>query len=261
MNLALNARDAMPGGGRLTIETANVDLDEHYVAQHHGAMLGPHVMLAISDSGVGMDAAVQERLFEPFFTTKDRGKGTGLGLATIYGIVKQSGGSIWVYSEPEQGSCFKVYLPTAGAAEYQAEEAPHAAAVPFTGGTETVLVVEDQPDVAAVSCEMLTAYGYRVLEASGGAEAIAVSERYAGPIHLLLTDVVMPEMSGRQVAARLRTTRPDLRVVYMSGYTDNAIVHHGVLDSGLAFVQKPFSSTALATKLREVLDAPHAPGV
>jgi PAS domain S-box-containing protein len=261
MNLAVNARDAMPGGGRLTIETANVDLDEHFVGQHRGAAVGPHVMLAVSDTGVGMDEAIQQRMFEPFFTTKERGKGTGLGLATIYGIVKQSGGSIWVYSEPGKGSCFKVYLPLAIArpgGELEAEAEPSAAAL---RGSETILVVEDQPEVRAVTSEMLHAYGYTVLEASGGSEAIAMGRQHAGVIHALLTDVVMPEMSGREVAARLKADRPDLRVVYTSGYTDNAIVHHGVLDSGLAFLQKPFASTLLAKKIREVLDGPVAPGV
>jgi PAS domain S-box-containing protein len=261
MNLAVNARDAMPGGGRLTIETANVDLDDHFVGQHRGAAVGPHVMLAISDNGVGMDEAVQQRMFEPFFTTKERGKGTGLGLATIYGIVKQSGGSIWVYSELGQGSCFKVYLPVAPSqpeAESVETEAPSASAL---RGSETILVVEDQAEVRAVTSEMLHAFGYNVLEASCGAEAIAIGRQHAGAIHALLTDVVMPEMSGREVAAWLKADRPELRVVYTSGYTDNAIVHHGVLDSGLAFLQKPFASNALAKKIRDVLDGPDAPGI
>jgi len=261
MNLAVNARDAMPGGGRLTIETATVDLDERYVAQHRGARIGPHVMLAISDTGVGMDETVQQRLFEPFFTTKENGKGTGLGLATIYGIVKQSGGSIWVYSEPGQGSCFKVYLPVGDAQRADTARAEGSTAAVPAGGTETVLVVEDQGDVRGVTCEMLRAFGYTVLEADGSAEAIAIAQRHAGPIHLLLTDVVMPEMSGRHVAVQLTVGRPHLRVIYTSGYTDNAIVHHGVLDPGVAFLQKPFSSSALAAKIREVLDGEHPPGV
>jgi PAS domain S-box-containing protein len=256
MNLAVNARDAMPGGGRLTIETANVVLDEHYVAKHGTATAGPHVVLAISDTGVGMDETVQRRLFEPFFTTKERGKGTGLGLATIYGIVKQSGGSIWVYSEPGRGSCFKVYLPVS--------TAPHAEQAPpeersgdgTLTGTETILVVEDQPEVRSVTCEMLLAYGYTVLDAGSGAEAIEIARRHAGPIDVLLTDVVMPELSGKQVAAQVQLDRPGLRVIYTSGYTDNAIVHHGVLDPDLAFLQKPFSSGALAQKIRDVLDRP-----
>jgi len=261
MNLVVNARDAMPGGGRLTIETANVDLDEHYVAKHSGATAGPHVLLAISDTGVGMEESVQRRLFEPFFTTKERGKGTGLGLATIYGIVKQSGGSIWVYSEPGRGSCFKVYLPVAAASPAEPEHLQGLSAAGATRGTETILVVEDQPEVRAVTCEMLHARGYTVLEAASGAEAIAIGRQHGRQIDVLLTDVVMPEMSGRQAASLLQRDRPGLRVIYTSGYTDDTIVHHGVLDPGLAFLQKPFSAEALSQKIRDVMDGPDRPCV
>ena len=259
MNLAVNARDAMPHGGRLTIETANVELDQAYVATHPGATAGPQVMLAVSDTGVGMDEATQRRLFEPFFTTKELGKGTGLGLATVYGIVKQSKGFVWVSSEPGKGSTFKIYLPVVDATG--AADLPAAAASEILDGTETVLVVEDQPEVRAVIRETLQRHGYTVVEAASGAEALVRSREYSGTIHLLFTDVVMPGLSGRRVAQLLTSDRGRMRVLYTSGYTDDAIVQHGVLEPGLAFLQKPYTSEALLRKIREVLDASAPPAV
>ncbi len=252
MNLALNARDAMPSGGRLRIETANVVLDASYVTAHQGAVPGPHVMLAVSDTGVGMEESVKSRLFEPFFTTKEHGKGTGLGLATVYGAIRQMGGSIAVDSVVGRGTTFRIYLP---AAEGQKSETLR----DVSGGTpdrghEAILLVEDQTEVRRVAAQILTRHGYRVVEAPGPREAL----RLAGtaPFDLLLTDVVMPDMSGRELARRLHALRPDLRVLYTSGCTDNAIGHHGVLESGLAFAQKPFTPASLLQKVRAALDAP-----
>jgi CheY-like chemotaxis protein len=208
-------------------------------------------MLAVSDTGVGMDEATLSRVFEPFFTTKEKGKGTGLGLATVYGIVKQSGGYIWVYSEPGRGATFKVYLPRVD------EEAESFRVLPVAeapGGSETVLLVEDEAAVRDMVRQLLAASGYTVLEAQSPEDALLLGERHPGPIHLLLTDVVMPAMGGRELAERLRGSRPELKVLYISGYTDNAIVHHGVLDEGMAFLQKPFTRQALARKVRAVLD-------
>ena len=254
MNLAVNARDAMPTGGKLTIETSNIYLDEAYVQQHVVGQPGPYVLLAVSDTGVGMDAATQARVFEPFYTTKEKGKGTGLGLSTVYGIVKQSGGYIWLYSEPGRGTTFKIYLPRVdGVAEEELIREKHAA-VP--AGGETVMLLEDEPALRELVREWLTGAGYTVLEAKSGAEALEISQSHAGSIHLLLTDVVMPGMSGRELAERLTRSRPDMRVLYVSGYTNNAIVHHGVLELGVAFLQKPFTRATLAQKLRETLDLP-----
>ena len=253
MNLAVNARDAMAQGGALTIETGNVNLDDQYAALNPGASAGPHVMVAVSDTGTGMDEATQKRLFEPFFTTKEMGKGTGLGLSTVYGIVKQSHGSIWVYSELGHGSTFTIYLPA-----IHAEAVKHSRADPepaSLSGTETVLVVEDQAEARSVMREMLIRSGYSVIEASSGPDAVMRSRQHAGTIDLLLTDVVMPGLSGRGVADVLHSERPNLCVIYMSGYTDEAIVHHGILESGLAFIQKPFTSDAFLRKIRQVLDA------
>jgi two-component system, cell cycle sensor histidine kinase and response regulator CckA len=253
MNLAVNARDAMPTGGKLTIETSNVYFDEEYSTLHIGVTPGAYIMLAVSDTGTGMDAATQARIFEPFFTTKEVGKGTGLGLSTVYGIVKQSGGNIWVYSEPGWGTTFKVYLTRVGedAQRYKQNGAPEK----VFRGTETILLAEDEDVVRKLARQVLEMYGYRVLEANNGGGALLICERYEEPIDLLITDVVMPEMSGRTLSDRLSQIRPEMRVLYMSGYTDNAIIHKGVLDEAANFIQKPFAPDVLARKIREVLDA------
>ena len=251
VNLAANARDAMPGGGKLTIETANTDLGDLYARQHADVAPGQYVMLAVSDTGAGMDRETQARIFEPFFTTKERGKGTGLGLATVYGIVKQSQGHIWVYSEPGHGSTFKVYLP-------RIEEAaditsPLSMPSPSVGGSETVLLVEDDDTVRRLVRQVLSCHGYTVMECRSPEEALAMSSNYSGRIHLMVTDVVMPGSSGPELAQRITAQRPETRVLFMSGYTDDAIVHHGVLDAGVAFLEKPFTPDNLLRKVREVL--------
>lgn len=251
MNLAVNARDAMPQGGKLTVETANVELSEDYTRRRPMMRPGPYVMLVLSDTGIGMEAETLSHVFEPFFTTKELGKGTGLGLATVYGIVKQSGGYIWVYSEPGEGTTFKIYLPSVQEGE-EAVRKPHESS--GKGGDETVLVVEDDDMLRNMARNILKRYGYRVLEAQDAETALEASRGHEGPIHLLLTDVVMPGISGRELAERLQSERPAARVLFMSGYTDEAVVHHGVLESGISFVQKPFSPDVLARKVREVLD-------
>jgi PAS domain S-box-containing protein len=258
VNLAVNARDAMPGGGKLTLETANVTLDAAYAARHLEVAPGEYVLLAVSDTGVGMDDKVKAHLFEPFFTTKERGKGTGLGLATVFGIVKQNGGYIGVYSEPGQGATFKVYLPRVSAgAPAPVPPVPQ----PAARGSETLLLVEDEPMLQEIVCDTLQGQGYSVLTASDGVEALQVAEAHEGPIHLLLTDVVMPRLGGKALADRLRPRRPEMRVLFISGYTDNAIVHHSVLAEGVHFLSKPFELEALAHKVREVLDAAERPAV
>ena len=253
MNLAVNAKDAMPKGGKLTIETANVDLDEVY-ARQHGIKLkpGPFVVLAVSDTGMGIDEETQSRIFEPFFTTKENGKGTGLGLSTVYGIVNQSGGFIWVYSEPGRGTMFKIYLPKTKEEEAFVAEAQMQPQ--NLEGNETILLAEDEDSARKLMRSALQEYGYWVLEAQDGREALQLSEHHKGPIHLLLTDVVMPRMSGRELAEHLQPLQPKMKVLYMSGYTDNAIVHHGVLESGMQFIQKPFTPKVLVSKIRRVLD-------
>ena len=261
MNLAVNARDAMPQGGKLTITIANAKMDDVSIRQHPGAVPGSYAMLALSDTGCGMDHETQARIFEPFFTTKELGKGTGLGLSTVYGIVKQSGGYISVYSELGRGTTFKIYLPrieqslTQGIPNRNSKEAAR--------GWETVLLAEDSPPLRELTREVLEAKGYTVLEAANGADAIQVAEQYGKPIHLLLTDVVMPGMDGSKLAERMGHSYPGIKVLYMSGYTDDAIVHHGVLDSGVALLQKPFTRESLTRKVRDVLgiDAKPEPGI
>jgi PAS domain S-box-containing protein len=253
VNLAVNARDAMPDGGTLTIETANVDVDEAYAREQATVEAGHYVLLAVTDTGFGMDRETQARLFEPFFTTKALGKGTGLGLATVYGIVKQSGGYIWVYSEPGHGTSFKVYLPRVDAPAESLEPAPASSGV--LGGSETVLVAEDEEAVRHLARRVLESRGYTVLVAASGPEALRLAEGREGPIHLLVTDVVMPEMGGRELAQRLVAPRPAMRILFVSGYTDAAIMQQGVLTPGAAFLQKPFTPDSLARKVRDVLDS------
>lgn len=251
VNLAVNARDAMPDGGKLTIETANVVLDEDYIRTRDEVEAGPYVMMAISDNGIGMDADTQARIFEPFFTTKAKGRGTGLGLATVFGIVKQHQGHLGVYSEPGRGSTFRVYFPQADAPVVSAGDIT--VAVMAAQGHETILVVEDEEFVRNFACEVLDSLGYVTIAAKDPEEAFRISETHETTIHLLLTDVVLPIMDGRSLFARMHNKRPDMRVLYMSGYTDDAIVHHGVLDSSVHFLQKPFNTTTLAKKVSEAL--------
>lgn len=257
MNLVVNARDAMPDGGELSIETANVVLDDEYARKHSEVSAGPFVMIAVSDTGVGMDSATLARIFDPFFTTKAKGLGTGLGLSTVYGIVKQHHGHVAVYSEPGRGTTFKVYLPRAS--EAREPEATAVTPGPRPAGHETILIVEDAEVVRELVGEVLGMLGYSVLKAADPEEAIRISYTHKGAIHLLLTDVVLPYMDGRSLHKKIASARPRMKVMYMSGYTDNFIVHHGVLDRGVHFIQKPFSVDNLAKKVREALDAPETP--
>jgi len=252
LNLVVNARDAMPQGGRVSIQTANTDLDLAYADTHAPVVPGRYVLLAVSDTGTGMHPEAKAHLFEPFFTTKEVGKGTGLGLATVYGIVKQSGGYIWVYSESGSGTSVKIYLPRSDQPVQPVPRPPVLAGLPT--GTETVLVVEDAEAIRSLARKVLTAQGYTVLEAGDGVEALQIAERHTGMLHLVLTDVVMPGMSGRELAQRLAPLRPQLKLLYMSGYTGDAVVHRGVLEDGLPFLAKPFTPEDLASKVRDVLD-------
>jgi PAS domain S-box-containing protein len=251
MNLAVNARDAMPEGGKLFIETSDVEIDENYARSHTSMIPGKYVMVAVSDTGCGMDPETQAHIFEPFFTTKEKGRGTGLGLATVYGIVKQSGGFIWVYSEPGQGSTFKIYFPVVSEDVSKAKAAK--VRTKPAKGSETLLIVEDEEAVRALVCETLQSKGYKILEAQGAEHALKISEQHTKPIHLLLTDVVMPQIGGKELAKRLSSLHPETKVLYMSGYTDDAIVRHGILERGTSFLQKPFAPDALVRKVREVL--------
>jgi len=255
MNLVVNARDAMPDGGKLIIETRNVDLDEEYAARHVATKPGPYVQLAITDRGCGMDKEMQARIFEPFFTTKEKGKGTGLGLSTVYGIVKQSGGNIWVYSEPGRGTTFKIYLPRDLSSSKRVTGSRLAAVPTPSTGTETIVVAEDEEAMRNIAKRILGEAGYTVLTAATASDALLTCEAHQGKVHLLLTDVVMPQMSGRVLAERLVLARPGIKVIYMSGYADDAILHHGTLAPGTHFIGKPFSAADLTRKVREVLDS------
>ncbi len=253
-NLLLNARDAIPEtGGSIIIETKNVELDAEYAQTHYEVVPGEYVMLMISDTGVGMSPQVREHIFEPFFTTKPPGQGTGLGLSIVYSVVKQLGGHIWVYSEVDKGTTFKIYLPRAYNNAQSMERTAASTEVPR--GRETILVVEDEPGVLEVATETLRQYGYKVLAANSPAEALQIAQSLSEPIHLLVTDVVMPIMSGRELAEYLMRLYPQMRVLYVSGYTENTIVHHGVLDAGVYFLPKPYTPSLLAQKVREVLDS------
>lgn len=260
MNLAVNARDAMAHGGKLTIETANVTLNEQYAQDHEAAIPpGPYVMMAVSDTGSGMTPETKAHLFEPFFTTKEHGKGTGLGLSMVYGIVKQSGGFVWAYSEVGLGSTFKIYLPQVTEAGDLAAPAGQAVSASMAG-SETILLVEDEPAIRKLIALTLKKNGYKVLQATRGAEAVSLSGQFKEPIHMLLTDVVMPQMNGPELAAQLSPLRPDMRVLYMSGFTDHAVLDHRLLSQKAIFLQKPFTPETLARKVRDVLDAPAGPG-
>jgi signal transduction histidine kinase len=251
MNLVVNARDAMPAGGRITIECRNARMDDAYVGRHAAGAPGPYVMLSVTDSGIGMDRQTQARIFEPFFTTKGAGRGTGLGLATVYGIVKSSGGFIWVYSEPGRGSTFKIYLPRVD--DVPVRRDPRAA-ISNIGGDETILLVEDDDDLRRVTRRILQTRGYTILEARHGGDALLLCERYTGEIDMLLTDVVMPQMNGRELSHRIHALRPDVSVVYMSGYPDGAAVEQGLLDVEARFLPKPFTPHELLDCVRLVLD-------
>jgi PAS domain S-box-containing protein len=251
VNLVVNSRDAMPAGGRILMETANVSLDANYAKTRAGLEPGEFVMVAISDTGDGMDAVVQQRIFEPFFTTKERGKGTGLGLATVYGTMKQAGGDIWLHSEPGKGTTFKLYFPRV---DTPVASSTAAAAQPEPRGDETVLVVEDDPQVRDITVRMLNQLGYETLPAATGAEALEIAKAHSGTIHLLLTDLVMPNMNGHRLADELARSRPEMKVLFVSGYTGNVATHHGIADSSVAFLPKPFSREELAKAVCDVLE-------
>jgi CheY-like chemotaxis protein len=254
MNLVVNARDAMPRGGKITIETTNVEVDDEHAARGIDLKIGHYVEVAVADTGCGMDEPTKARLYEPFFTTKEKGKGTGLGLSTVYGIVKQSAGNIWVDSEPGVGTTFKIYLPRQPVTT-QAASISAPVVLRRSTGNETILVVEDEEALRKVATRTLEAAGYTVLTAANGDEALLTCAQHVGDIPLLVTDVVMPRMSGRQLAERLLEILPEIKVLYMSGYTDDAIVHHGVLDAGTHFLSKPFTAADLTQKVQETLDA------
>jgi len=254
MNLAVNARDAMPSGGKLTIETSNISLDEDYARFHAPLKPGNYVTLAISDTGAGMDSETQSHIFEPFFTTKGP-RGTGLGLSTVYGIVKQSGGYIWVHSEPDKGTTFKIYLPRVAEISENLAQIAVPAEPGTVKGTETILVVEDEPNLRYLARQFLEKQGYRVIEAADGAVAMQIAVAHEGMIHLLLTDVIMPGMNGRELAQRIVEIRPNTKVLYMSGYTENVIGRNGTLDAGVRLLQKPFTLHDLKNRVREVLDS------
>jgi CheY-like chemotaxis protein len=253
VNLAVNARDAMPSGGKLTIEAFNVELDADYVASHAGAAAGPHVVFAVSDTGTGIETKVLPRIFEPFFTTKPKDQGTGLGLATVYGIAKRFDGHVTVYTEMGIGTTFKVYLPRSAGQAGRA--ASGVQAVPVAGGTETLLVCEDDETIRQLMCRVLTERGYQVLSAENSQKGIELAARHEGPIDLLVTDVIMQGMSGGQMAQQLKAQRPNMRILYVSGYTSDVVEQHGVLESGIQFLQKPFTAEDLARRVRELLDS------
>ena len=255
VNLVINSRDAMPGGGTITIETATAELDETYVRTHGGAWPGPHVMLAVSDTGCGMDPETLSKAFDPFFTTKEKGKGTGLGLSTVFGIVKQSGGCLYAYSEPGRGTTMKIYLPRVTGETATKEEKRDTGFEDRLHGSETILLVEDEETLRKLATSILEGYGYTVLSSGNGEDALGVLQNSGKIPHLVITDVVMPKMGGRELSDRLKAIHPGIRVLFMSGYTDDAIVHHGVLDSGTSYLAKPFTPKALARKVREVVDA------
>ncbi len=253
MNLVVNARDAMPNGGKLTIETSAVQLSESFSAAQIGVPPGDYLVISVADTGVGMDEETQSHLFEPFFTTKNPGRGTGLGLATAYGIIRQSGGAIRIWSQLGRGTTARIYLPPARTQAAKGAEDKTASLIPLTGA-ESILVVEDEARVRKLIVDVLTAKGYGVLEATRGEDALRISRSHKGAIDLAVVDVVMPEISGPDLVRQLKRLRPDTRVLYISGYTDEAIVHHGIPESGAAFLQKPFLPDELARKVREVID-------
>jgi CheY-like chemotaxis protein len=252
MNLVVNARDAMPRGGRITIETRNVELDSSYAKEHLNVQSGSYVLLAVTDTGSGMDEVTRERIFEPFFTTKEQGKGTGLGLSTVHGIIQQSGGHIEVYSEPRRGTTFKIYLPQLRAS--QADRASPSVSIQVPRGSETILLTDDDDGIRTMARVALQSYGYTVIEAKDGDDGMRIGVNRDAPIDLLITDVVMPKSSGRELVEKLRPAQPTMKVLYISGYTDDAIVRHGILEDGVSFLHKPFTPTTLARKVREVLD-------